>query len=155
MVDVRSSLLDRPQPPPPPPERLTPAALRPWIETVFDRSAGPGGQNVNKLNTRAAVLFDFAACPLFSHEEKKRIAQRLHTRMSYDDRVRIVSQNERTQLANREAAMARLIELLEKAIFVPRERRPTRPTFGSQRRRMDDKRRRSDVKRDRRPPRDG
>jgi ribosome-associated protein len=130
--------------------RFSPEDLAPWIEERFDRGGGPGGQHVNKVSTRVTVLFDFAACPLLSDLERDRIARRLHSRLSADGRLRLVIAEERSQLANREAGAARLIALLTEALHVPRSRRPTRPSAGSKRRRLADKRQRSETKQRRR-----
>lgn len=121
--------------------------LRDWIEFRADRSSGPGGQSVNKLNTRVTLLFDFQACTRLTDPGKARIRRRLETRLSRDGRVRVASQRERSQHANRRAAEQRLIELLDDALYVPKTRRKTRPTGASRRRRLDDKRRRGQTKR--------
>lgn len=126
--------------------------LTPWIELRFDRSAGPGGQNVNKLNTRATLLFDFNDCTLLTGDQRVRIRVRLASRLAKDGRLRVVSQRHRTQSANRAAAEERLVELLAEALFVPRRRRPTRPTAASRQRRLTAKRQRGETKRQRRRP---
>ena len=129
------------------------AAMTPWIEVRFGPSAGPGGQNVNKVSTRATLLFDFAECPLLTKTERERIHARLATRLARDGRLRVVAQRERTQSRNRALAEQRLVELLTEALHVPKPRRPTRPTPGSRRRRLQSKRQRGQVKRLRqRPP---
>ena len=124
--------------------------LLPWIEVRFDRASGPGGQNVNKVATRAALLFDFRGCPLLGESAPGRIAECYATRLTQDGRLRVVAQRERTQGANRAIAERRLLELLESALHTPTPRRPTRPTRSSQRYRVADKRRRGDIKRQRR-----
>lgn len=129
--------------------------LAPWITFSFDRSGGAGGQNVNKLNTRATLWFDLPSCPLLSAEQKRCVRERLARRIAADERLRVVAQSARTQLANRLAAQERLIELLRSALHVPESRRPTRPTAGSRRRRLDDKRRRKETKLLRKRPNDG
>lgn len=126
--------------------RLQPESLTPWIEIRFDRASGPGGQHVNKVSTRATLLFDFRACALLSHAEQARLAQRCATRLARDGRLRLVCQSARTQAANRALAEQRLVELLTNALHVPTPRRPTAPTRGSQRRRLDAKRQRSQLK---------
>ena len=88
----------------------------------FTRSSGPGGQNVNKVNTRATLFFDVANCPTLSHSQKKRIVKRLATRADKAGVVRVICQKYRTQNANRQAAVERLTELLRKAL----ERKPVR-----------------------------
>jgi ribosome-associated protein len=123
------------------------AGLAPWIEWSFDRAAGPGGQNVNKLNTRATLWFDLDGCALLRPVDRSRVRERLASRLSADGRLRIVAQQGRTQSANIAAAQARLIELLERALHVPKPRIATRPTRASHARRLATKRRRSDVKR--------
>ncbi|TWT42364.1 Peptidyl-tRNA hydrolase ArfB [Phycisphaerae bacterium RAS1] len=125
-------------------------ALRPWITVTFDRSGGPGGQNVNKLSTRATLLFDFERCPALAEPQHALIRTRLARRLSTDGQLRLVAQSSRTQEANRKDAERRLIELLTQALHVPRSRRPTRPTAASRRRRLQDKQRRSTVKQSRR-----
>jgi ribosome-associated protein len=123
------------------------AELAPWCEVRFDPARGPGGQNVNKVSTRATILFDFRACPLFSEAQRGRIAERCGKRLTRDGRLRVASQRERTQTANRALAETRLLELLAEALHVPKRRRPTRPTAGSQRRRLETKRQRGETKR--------
>lgn len=129
--------------------RLTLVDVAPWIEVRFDRASGPGGQNVNKLSTRAALLFDFRACRLLSPAERDRIAQLYAARLARDGRLRIVAQQARTQLANRILAAQRLLELLTCARQVPRPRRATRPTAAAGRRRLAAKRHRGELKRGR------
>jgi ribosome-associated protein len=132
---------------------LESADLTPWCAVRFDRAAGPGGQNVNKVNTRATLWFDFEACPLLPADDKTRVRQHLTTRLARDGRLRVVSQQQRTQAGNRTAAEQRLIELLTAALHVSQPRRPTHPTAGSQRRRVETKRRRGEAKQLRqRPP---
>jgi ribosome-associated protein len=133
---------------------MTPAlsidALQPWIERTFDRSAGPGGQNVNKLSTRATLWFDFEQCNLLNPTQRDAIRTRLRTRLAADGRLRIVSQDDRSQKANIECAEQRLLELLTRALHVERPRIATKPSRGSKKRRLNEKRRRGDVKRERR-----
>ena len=78
----------------------------------YSRSGGPGGQNVNKVNTRVTVFFDVAGASGFSDRQKRQILKRLATRANKNGVVRVVSQRYRTQRANREAAVERLGELL-------------------------------------------
>lgn len=126
--------------------------LAPWIAVAFERSAGPGGQNVNKVSTRAALLFDFETCPLIAPGDKFRIRRHLRTRLTRDGRLRVVSQRERSQARNRAAAEERLLELLATTLYVPPRRRPTSPTAGSRERRLQAKLQRSQTKQRRKPP---
>lgn len=136
--------------------RFTPESLAPWLEFRFDRGGGPGGQHVNKVSTRATALFDFRACTLLDPLEIARIAVRARERLAADGRIRIVGQSDRSQAANRAEAVDRLIALLERWLHVATPRKPTRPSAGAKRRRLADKKHRSDVKSRRRqgPPAD-
>ncbi|QOJ14423.1 MAG: aminoacyl-tRNA hydrolase [Planctomycetia bacterium] len=129
-------------------------ALLPYLSHEFDRGGGPGGQNVNKVSTRAVVLFDFETCPVFNEPQRDLIRRRLANRLSADGRVRVVSQSERSQSANRADAEQRLLALLTAAIHVERPRTATRPTAGSRRRRLASKQQRSETKRLRSRPGD-
>ena len=123
--------------------------LAAWIEARFDPASGPGGQNVNKVSTRATLLFDFRACPLLTAAQRERVAQQYATRLARDGRLRVVAQQDRSQSANRALAEARLLALLAEATHVPKARRATQPTWGSQRRRLEAKKRRGELKRKR------
>lgn len=123
------------------------ANLQPWIDYRFDPARGPGGQHVNKVSTRATLLFDFEACDLLSVPQRARIRQRLVNRISADGRLRVVAQRSRSQSDNRSLAEQRLLELLSEALHVARRRRPTKPTRGSQQRRIQEKKQRGETKR--------
>jgi ribosome-associated protein len=115
----------------------------------FERSPGPGGQNVNKVNTRVTLHFDLDRSTSLSNLQKGRIRSALPNRIGSDGVLRIVSSRERTQLANRRAAVNRFIELLTEAFQQPKPRVKTRPSASSQRKRVDAKTRRGAVKRSR------
>ena len=121
--------------------------LSPWIELRFSRSPGPGGQNVNKVNTRVTVLFDFESCNSLNTPQRKRIRDRLATRLARDGRLRVVCHRERTQARNRSTAETRLVELLTEALRRPKTRVATRPTAASRERRVRSKKQRGDLKR--------
>lgn len=125
-------------------------ALRRWTEARFSRSPGPGGQNVNKLDTRVTLLLDFEACDELSETHKRRIRTRLRTRLSRDGRLRVVRHRERTQARNRKAAEVQMLELLMGAMRQNKRRVPTKPTAAAKRRRLVDKRRQGEVKKQRR-----
>lgn len=115
----------------------------------FSRSAGPGGQNVNKLNTRVTVFFDVAGCKRLSGDQKNRILKYLATRASKSGVVRVVSQRFRTQKANRTVAIERLSQLLQKALQQKKIRKKTKVPFQARQRRLEDKKRRSVLKKQR------
>jgi ribosome-associated protein len=113
------------------------------------RSGGPGGQNVNKLNTRVGVLFDVAGSPSLSDEQKNRIAGKLSTRIDKHGVLHVVSQKHRSQEANRQAAVERLQELLREALKPEPIRKKTRTPAGAREQRLRDKKRRGQIKRGR------
>lgn len=113
------------------------------------RSGGPGGQNVNKLNTRVWVLFDVLASPSLSEEQKQRVCRKLSTRIDKRGVLHVVSQKHRSQEANRLAAVERLQELLQTALKPELPRKKTRIPTGVKEQRLRDKKRRGRVKRDR------
>lgn len=116
------------------------------IDVRFSASGGPGGQHANKTATRAELTFDVETSGAFSEAQRARVIAKL------GPSVRIVADGERSQLRNRTSAEERLVETLRAALHVPRRRRATRPTRGSQRRRVDAKKQRGETKRNRRPP---
>jgi ribosome-associated protein len=119
---------------------------------VTSRSSGPGGQNVNKLETRVTLLFDVAGSPSLTDEQRQRIADRLSGRSNKEGVLRVASQRHRTQAANRQAVVERFVELVGEALARRRRRRPTRPSRAAERRRIEQKKRRGELKRRRRKP---
>jgi ribosome-associated protein len=115
----------------------------------FTRSGGPGGQNVNKVNTKVTLLFDVANCRAFSDGQKKRILQRLASRADKDGVIRIVSQKYRTQKANRRIVVERLIQLLSQALRTKPVRRKTQAPHWAREQRLAQKKRRSGLKQQR------
>jgi ribosome-associated protein len=120
------------------------------LEYRATRSGGPGGQHVNKSSTRVEVWWDVAASPSLTEDQRARLLSRLATRLDRAGRLRLVSSGSRSQLRNREDVTERLRDVVSKALVVPRLRRRTKPTRASKVARVEAKRRRSAVKRDRR-----
>jgi ribosome-associated protein len=116
----------------------------------FSRSSGPGGQSVNTTDSRVELSFDVLRSPTLPERERSRALARLASRLT-DGVVTVAAENERSQLMNREAARARLASLLREAGAPPPPPRvATKPSRGARERRLDAKRRRAQVKRNRR-----
>ena len=116
------------------------------IQLRFSRSSGPGGQHAQKSETRVEAIFDVESSTALSARQKQRIVRKA------GPVLRAVAQDERSQARNRELATERVAEALRQALHVVRRRRPTKPSAASVKRRLDQKRRRSETKRLRRPP---
>lgn len=109
------------------------------LEISFVRSAGPGGQNVNKVSSAAQLRFNLAGTRILDAASKARAAVLAGQRLSGDGWIQIIARTHRTQEGNRRDAMERLQALIAQARIAPKKRRPTRPTRGSQERRLEGK----------------
>ena len=123
----------------------------PEHELVFkaSRSSGPGGQNVNKLNTKITLLFNIEQSGSFSDSQKNLITKRLSSRIDKEGNIRVVSQKFRTQKANRLAAMERLQKMLANALKPKPVRKKTKVPLRAKQKRLDAKKRRSRLKKQR------
>jgi ribosome-associated protein len=123
--------------------RVTRSVVLPLAEVDFrtSRSSGPGGQHAQKTETRVEALFDVERSDALTEAQKRRVVARA------GPTLRAVAQDERSQSRNRELALERLVAQLREALRVPRRRRPTKPSQASVERRLDEKRRRSRLKR--------
>lgn len=117
------------------------------LEIAYIRSPGPGGQNVNKVASAAQLRFDLMGSPSLTEAHKARAAALAGTRLTGDGAIVISASRFRSQPMNREDAIARLVELLAESAFPPKARRPTKPTLGSKKRRVDAKVKRGNTKR--------
>ena len=122
------------------------------LEYRASRSGGPGGQHVNTSSTRIEVWWDVAGSPALSDAQRARLLQRLASRLDSSGRLRLVSSGSRSQLRNREDATARLREIVAAALKIPKKRKPTRPPRAAKAARLEAKRRRGSIKRERRQP---
>jgi ribosome-associated protein len=117
------------------------------LSYATSRSSGPGGQNVNKVESRVTVLFDVTGSATLSAEQKRLILGRLVTRINREGVLRVISQKHRTQAANRDEARQRLAALLAGALRARRPRKATQLPEKAKRKRLEEKRRRAELKR--------
>jgi ribosome-associated protein len=115
----------------------------------FTRSSGPGGQNVNKVNTRVTVYFDVSKCDSLTDAQKQRILSHLKTRADKAGVIRVVSQRHRTQKANKTAALERLVGLLDEVLRNKPKRKKTRIPRYAIEQRLKQKKQRGLLKRQR------
>jgi ribosome-associated protein len=118
------------------------------VDLRYSRSSGPGGQHAQKTETRVEAVFDVEASETLSEAQKRRLTRKA------GPVIRVVAQDERSQVRNRELALERLAAAIRAGLRVERKRRPTKPTAAARDRRLDQKKRRGQTKRLRRPPDD-
>jgi ribosome-associated protein len=130
---------------------INPHVSIPDDELTFSasRSGGPGGQNVNKVSTKVTLSFDVRASSSLSDEQKRRIEQKLATRINNDGILRVISQRTRSQEMNRSEAVRRFSELLSDALTPETPRIKTRVSRAVKERRLEEKKKRTQIKKGR------
>ena len=119
------------------------------LRESYVRASGPGGMNVNKVATAVQLRFDAARSPAIGAALLQRLARLAGRRMTVSGEIVIIARRFRTRERNREDALERLIALIRKAAVAPKHRRPTKPSKGAKQRRLDGKRRQSNIKKTR------
>ena len=117
------------------------------IKFVYGTSSGPGGQHVNKVETKATLLFCIYATTVLSNVQRTRILEKLSSRINKDGVLRISSSKHKSQKANREATINRFAELISEALKRPKKRKKTNVTRAQKKKRLESKKKRSETKR--------
>lgn len=131
---------------------ITVDLLLPELKFLTTRSGGPGGQHVNKVETKVILSFDIAGSARLTDEQKQLLLTRLSTKVSKDGVLQIAAQESRSQHANRELALEKFRALVASAFHKPKRRKPTRPTRASKEKRMTSKKARAEKKKWRQKP---
>ena len=116
------------------------------------RSSGPGGQHVNKTSTKVMLHWDLEASAVFTEEQKERLGQRLASKLTTENQLVLSYDQSRSQHKNKEEVFKNLVQLLEKALVIPKKRKKTRPTLASKKRRLESKKQNAQKKANRKPP---
>lgn len=122
------------------------------VQVSASRSSGPGGQNVNKVNTKIELRFPVSKSEILNETEKRLILSKLNSRINLLGELLITASSERSQWQNREQATRKFFELIEKALTRPRKRKKTQPTTASRLKRLESKKKQGQKKQLRKPP---
>jgi ribosome-associated protein len=120
------------------------------IRFRFSRSSGPGGQNVNRIESKVELLFDVSNSDSLKESQRRILLERLGSKLDSDGVLHIVDQSHRSQSRNREEAVSKFQSILEDALKPRKKRRPTRPSRASKERRLQDKKKQGQKKQTRR-----
>lgn len=126
--------------------RLTAELLLPELEFVSSRSSGPGGQNVNKVNTKITLRFNIADSRILTDDEKQILLHKLATKLTGDGWLQINAQEKRSQLQNKEHAIAKFNQIVAKAFEVRKKRKKTKPSKTAVMKRLNTKKKQSEKK---------
>lgn len=116
------------------------------LEFRFSRSGGPGGQNVNKVNSKVTLFFNVSLSPSLNNSQKSLVLHRLASRISQQGVLQLSASEHRTQKANKDAVLLRFANLIKQALVVQKPRKKTKPSRGSKERRIASKKKRAVVK---------
>ncbi|MBC8084600.1 MAG: aminoacyl-tRNA hydrolase [Hymenobacter sp.] len=122
------------------------ADFLPELRFQTSRSSGPGGQNVNKVESRVELRFSLRDSQLLTAEQKQVLLQKLASKLTAEGELLVVAQEDRSQLRNRETALRKFHELLTRALFKPKARKATKPSKGAVRQRLEAKKKHGDKK---------
>lgn len=122
------------------------------VQFLASRSGGPGGQNVNKVNTKIELRFSVSESAVFDDTQKQLIYSKLKNRINTEGEMLVTSSSERSQWRNKEKATELFFQLIEKALTKPRKRKKTQPTVASRLKRLENKKIKGQKKQLRKPP---
>lgn len=122
------------------------------LEFSVSRSGGPGGQHVNKTSTRVTLSWDISRSQAISEQQRERLLLKLEHRVTQEHQLQVHVDETRSQYRNRELALQRLAEIVVAALHVPKPRKKTKPSRSSQKKRMDKKTQRGQIKQARKKP---